>query len=79
MVRIRGVHGFGFVQEIIYCVASQKCVFSVNVTLLGAMREAVLMIIDPSDCRPYHSQPSTASKVYVHQDDHAHAALGMAA
>lgn len=79
MVRVSGVHGFGFVKELIWCVQSGKCVFLVEMTLLNTLKDAEAVILDPSDCRPYHSQPSNASKVYAHADDHLHAAMELIA
>lgn len=79
MVRVNGVHGFGFVKEIIWCAGSNKCVFLVLLTLHGSDKEAELMALCPSDCSLYHSEKSTSKKVYAHADEHEFYALEMAA
>ena len=77
MVKIKGVHGFGFVKEIIWCALSQKCVMSVSVTLHGDMRAAQDVLVDPSEVSLFHSEKSKATRIYATPDDHNHAALMM--
>lgn len=77
MVRIQGVNGFGFVKEIIWCAITKKCVFSVEVYLNGSLEIAPFLILDPDDCALFHSENSTASKIYAKSCDHEHAALMM--
>lgn len=79
MVRVAGVSGFGFVKELIWCVNSQKCVLSVLVTVLGSDKQDELMLLDTSDCSLYHSEKSTAKKVYASPQEHEFYALEMAA
>lgn len=79
MVRVRGVHGFGFIHEIVYCAGAGVTVFIVDITLHNDMREAQRVTLAPDDCMAYHSAPSSAAKVYAHQDEHEHALMDMAA
>ena len=77
MVKIKGINGFGFVKEIIWCASSKKCVMSVSVTLHDYLREAQDVIVDPDDVSLFHSKPSKATRIYATADDHKHAALMM--
>lgn len=79
MVRIKGVQGFGFVKEVIFCQPSNTCVLLVNVTQFGLMQEAELVTLDPLDVTLYHAEKSTAKHVLNSPDEHEFAALRMAA
>lgn len=70
MVRIKGVNGFGFVKEIIYCSQSFKTLFAVNVQINGVYKENELVLLDCEDCELYRADSSKARRIYAHPLDH---------
>lgn len=79
MLRIKGVHGFGFLKEIVYTAESRQCVFIVLVCQFGVLKADELVTLSPDDCEHFHAATTTAKSAFNSAGEHEMAFMEMAA